>query len=215
MYKIDLHTHSIVSHDGGISFRTYERLLKEKRLDYIAVTDHNSIEGARRLAQTLGEKIIVGEEIKSTEGEITGLFLTEAVSAGLNVQETVARIKEQGGLIYIPHPFERQRHGLNAQALNKIAADIDIMETFNARGWFRGQFARALSFAQTNNLSMASSSDAHCFLGIPSAFSIVDQPITKDNLAAQLHQSKQHQHYASPLSYLCPTINRFRSHQLS
>lgn len=95
MPKIDLHTHSIASKDGAITADDYERMLETGLLDYIAVTDHNRIDFAAELHAKLGEKIIVGEEIKTTEGEIIGLYLTEAIPALLTPEETVQRIKEQ------------------------------------------------------------------------------------------------------------------------
>src|SRR6266702_4633076 len=111
-YKVDLHSHSIISYDGGIAPREYERLLNTNVLDVIAITDHNEISLAQMLHKQLGEKIIVGEEIGTADGEIIGLFLQEKIAPGGTALETVAQIVLQGGLIYIPHPFEVFRKGL-------------------------------------------------------------------------------------------------------
>src|SRR4051812_4619386 len=113
MFKIDLHTHSVESKDGGISFEQYAHALSTNRLDVIAITDHDTIDFATHAQTELGDRIIVGEEIMSTGGEIVGLYLKEAVKAGLSPLETVKQIREQGGLVYVPHPFETVRKGLH------------------------------------------------------------------------------------------------------
>ena len=100
MIKIDLHTHSVGSPDGGITLEEYARLLDDKVLDMIAVTDHDSIEQALVIQNKLGPRIIIGEEITSLEGEIIGLFLNQKVEPGLTAKKTVQAIKSQGGLVY-------------------------------------------------------------------------------------------------------------------
>ncbi|MDA1317355.1 MAG: hypothetical protein O3B87_05045, partial [bacterium] len=102
-YKIDLHTHSVLSHDGGISELEYKSVLDAHILDFVAITDHNQIEFALQMHEQFPEKIIVGEEIKTNEGDIIGLFLTKLISPGLSSKKTVELIKDQDGLVYIPH----------------------------------------------------------------------------------------------------------------
>src|SRR5882757_5862760 len=99
MIKIDLHTHSVASPDGSLTAVHYQRALG--RLDVIAVTDHNRIDFAQKLQTELGERIIVGEEITTLEGEIVGLYLQTLIPAGLSVVETVRQIHAQGALVYI------------------------------------------------------------------------------------------------------------------
>ncbi len=102
MFKIDLHTHSSASPDGGITPQQYAHVLATNQLDLIAVTDHNRIDTALELHRALGDRIIVGEEIMTTSGEIIGLYLEKPVSAGLSPDETISQIKQQGGIVYIP-----------------------------------------------------------------------------------------------------------------
>src|SRR5882757_1674551 len=128
MYKIDLHTHSTASQDGSLRLDDYHKILKQGGLNYIAVTDHNTIEQALELQRTLAEHIIVGEEITTLEGEVIGLYLSKLVPAGLSAKQTVQAIHEQGGLVYIPHPFETVRKGLSLEALDAIAQQVDIVE---------------------------------------------------------------------------------------
>src|SRR5580658_33632 len=104
MLKIDLHTHSVASPDGGIMADKYRECLELGKLDYIAITDHNSIDFALNLRTEFERKIIVGEEILTSEGEIIGLFLSELVPPNLSPIETIELIKRQGGLVYVPHP---------------------------------------------------------------------------------------------------------------
>ncbi|MCA9330415.1 PHP domain-containing protein, partial [Candidatus Saccharibacteria bacterium] len=117
MYKVDLHTHSQASPDGGITAEQYAHVLSTGLLDMIAITDHNSIAYAQEVQKQLGDKIIVGEEIMTNDGEIVGLFLTQVIEPGLSAQETCRRIKAQHGLVYIPHPFETVRKGLHPEKL--------------------------------------------------------------------------------------------------
>src|SRR6266852_4695389 len=106
MCKVDLHTHSQASLDGGLSAADYHNMLaQDNGLQCVAVTDHNSIAFAQKLQAELGERIIVGEEITTAEGEIIGLYLKKTVPGGRSLAETVRSIKEQDGLVYVPHPF--------------------------------------------------------------------------------------------------------------
>src|SRR6266704_2205886 len=148
-YKIDLHTHSIISQDGGITAAQYEKLLQSGELDCIAITDHNETSFARIMHKKLGDRIIIGEEIDTFEG------------GGIGLDEAIASIKHQGGLVYLPHPYEKFRKGLRHSSVERIATDIDIVEVFNGRGRFRGKPTLAQQFALKNNLAQAASSDAH------------------------------------------------------
>ena len=158
-YKVDLHTHSIISHDGGITAAQYEKILQSGALDCVAITDHNETSFGRILQKKLGDRIIIGEEISTTAGEIIGLFLKETIPGGISIDEAIASIKHQEGLVYIPHPFEKFRKGLQQSTMDRIVTDIDIIEVFNGRGRFRGKPARAEKFAQQNALVQAASSD--------------------------------------------------------
>ncbi len=109
MFKVDLHTHSVASPDGGLTAQDYLQFLEKKDLQVIAITDHDTITFASDLQAQLGVRIIVGEEITTTEGEIIGLFLSKGIPPGLSPEETIHRIRRQNGLVYIPHPFETVR----------------------------------------------------------------------------------------------------------
>jgi predicted metal-dependent phosphoesterase TrpH len=210
-YKIDLHTHSIISYDGGITPKEYERLLQTKVLDVIAITDHNEISLAQQLHKKVGEQIIVGEEISTKDGEIIGLFLQEKVGPGESVGETISEIVQQGGIVYVPHPFEVFRKGLKQEQLEKVAEKLDVIEVFNGRGRWRNKNKLASAFAQKYTLATAASSDSHGHTGIGWTYSIVDQFPTKKNICALLHKGMLKQHYAPLISYLDPMINKIKN----
>ena len=184
--KIDLHTHSIASPDGGLTLANYRKALETGTLDYIAITDHNTIVFALEAQRELGERIIVGEEITAKEGEIIGLYLKEAIPAGLSVAETVAAIKAQNGLVYIPHPFETVRKGLPRRVLDTIANDIDIIEVFNGRALLPHRSRQARKWAGEHTVSGAASSDAHGNRGWGRTFSILGAAPSRSNLVTLL-----------------------------
>jgi len=211
MYKIDLHTHSIISHDGGITKKQYIRLLEDSSLDCIAITDHNETSFARSLHRELGSKIIVGEEIKTLDGEIIGLFLTKTIPPGKTARETVNEIHLDGGLVYIPHPFETKRYGLQQDAIDQIIKDVDIVEVFNARGILRGKPEKANRLATQEKLSMAASSDAHCKIGIGSSYSIIRKFPDSKSLTKLLRKGVLEKKYAPFVSLLCPSVNKIKN----
>lgn len=210
MIKIDLHTHSIISPDGGISEFEYTKILEKKILDYIAITDHNETKFAQKLKERLGKQIIVGEEITTTDGEMIGLFLKTTISAGLSALETAKKIHEQGGLVYIPHPFETIRQGIQKDVLEAMTDHIDIMEIFNGRGKWRGKAKEAEIFSQQFHVSPAASSDAHGYKGVGKTFSLIGEIPTKQNLVQLLHRGKPEKVYAPWISFFYPSINTIK-----
>lgn len=209
-YKLDLHTHSIISHDGGITADQYSQLLEKGILDVIAITDHNETRLAFEMAEKFGEKIIVGEEISTKEGEIIGLFLSKTIPGNLTAKEVIKQIREQEGIVYIPHPFEVLRQGLKIETLQTIIHDIDIVEVFNARGRWRGKSNQAMEFSQKNNKIAASASDSHCYMGMGSSFCVVNEIPTKKTLINLLTKGELHKQFAPFFTYLCPAINKIK-----
>ena len=175
MIKVDLHTHSVASRDGGIRPQQYMKVLQEGKLDCIAITDHNATELALRLQHDLGERIIVGEEISTGQGEIIGLFLQETIKPGQSAQATAQRIKDQGGLVYIPHPFETLRAGITEATLERIADLVDIVEVHNARAVFQNKGPKAVTWAAMNNKARACSSDAHGVKALGHTYCLLDK----------------------------------------
>ncbi len=188
----------------------YSSILAAGQLNYIAITDHEEIRNAVSLRNKIGDQIIIGEEILSLGGEIIGLYLSERIPAGLSVGETISSIKEQDGLVYIPHPFELGRHSLNKADLEQHHSGIDIVEAFNSRGWGRGKYNMAVEFARVYNIVVASSSDAHGQSGLGTAYTELAEPPTRTNLLGQLAQAHLVMEYSPLSAYLYPTINRWK-----
>ncbi|HSX45240.1 MAG TPA: PHP domain-containing protein [Candidatus Saccharimonadales bacterium] len=182
MFKVDLHTHSTASPDGGISIDHYQKAIDEKLLDVVAITDHNQIEFALKIKKLLGDHAIVGEEIMTTEGEIIGLFLSQIIPPGLSPQETVQQIKAQKGLVYIPHPFETIRHGLHPEIIESLVEQIDIIEIYNGRAFAQDRSSQAVVFAKLNQLIGVASSDAHGYLGLGKTYTGVSHMPDNVNL---------------------------------
>ena len=162
MLKVDLHMHTHFSHDSGAPAKSIVDRCLKTGLNYIAVTDHNTIKGALEVQSLAPFPVIVGEEIKSSQGDIIGLFLQEEVPKGLSPMETVEAIKGQGGLVMVPHPFDRFRpSAIKFGALEEILPHIDIMESFNAHDLLMRDNDRAGTFTREHGLVAAAVSDAH------------------------------------------------------
>lgn len=208
MFKVDLHSHSTTSPDGGITPEQYTELLSDGTLDYIAVTDHNSIDMALRLHKLLGDKIIIGEEIMSMDGEIIGLFLTKKVEPGQSASDTIQAIRAQKGVVYIPHPLETFRKGLPEKTLNENLAFIDVVEVYNGRAVAQNRGPEATVWARLNHKPTAAASDAHGQKGVGTAYTVLSEKPTRQNLV-KLLTTGRHTMRRPPLhTLLYPKINR-------
>ncbi len=201
MYRVDFHTHSKASPDGGLTQDQYDKALREGLIDCVAVTDHNRIDNAVALQQALGEsRVIVGEEIMTSVGEIVGLFLKKPVLANLTPLATVKAIKAQGAFVYIPHPFETVRHGLSTKALEEISDYVDIVEVHNGRAWLQNRGPRAAAWAKLHHKLRTASSDAHGYRGLGSGITLLEEIPTRDTLLQLLstaHLSTKRPHLRS------------------
>ena len=166
----DLHMHTSSSPDCSIEVDELLDHAEEIGLGAIAVTDHNVFGGAAEaVAQARSRKLIVipGEEIKTDgQGEVIGLFLEKEIPRGLSFADTIAAIHEQGGLVYVPHPFDRLHSIPDAATMRRHLAEIDVFEAYNARLVFEAFNDEALRFARKYNLTMGAGSDAHVLQGV-------------------------------------------------
>lgn len=210
MYKVDLHTHSVSSHDGGITAAQYKQAIRSKVIDVVAITDHNSISFAQALKQELGPSIIVGEEIMTSGGEIIGLFLSQRVPAGLTPRQTIKHIKDQGGFVYIPHPFETVRKGLHPVILDEIIDFVDIIEICNGRAFFQNKSQQAVVWGRVNNKLGAASSDAHGVRGLGTTYTSTPEKPTQANLLELLKSGVPITARPSVRALLYPKVNRLR-----
>jgi predicted metal-dependent phosphoesterase TrpH/glycosyltransferase involved in cell wall biosynthesis len=166
----DLHLHTAWSNDCTVETADLLDHAESEGLSAIAITDHNVFGGALEavdLARDRKLTVIPGEEIKTDgQGEVIGLFLEEEIPRGLSFADTLAAIKEQGGLVYLPHPFDRLHTVPDPSTLHAHLADLDVFEVYNARLLFEGHNEEALRFARKYNLTMGAGSDAHVLQGV-------------------------------------------------
>jgi Glycosyltransferase Family 4/PHP-associated/PHP domain len=167
---IDLHMHTDWSHDCSIPAEELVDHAEAIGLDGIAVTDHNAFGGALEAVELAGDRdliVIPGEEVKTdNQGEVIGLFLEEEIPRGLSFADTLAAIREQGGLVYVPHPFDRMHAIPDPATLHRHLAEIDVLEVYNAR-LLRDSFNdEALRFARKYRLLQGAGSDAHVLQGV-------------------------------------------------
>ena len=162
LLRVELHAHTSASPDCRLKPHRLVEVLAERGIDALAVTDHNTMDGAFALAELQAIPLILGEEIKSTEGDIIGLFLRQPIERDLSPAETVRAIKEQGGLVLVPHPFDSlRRSALGQPAIESILADIDVLEVFNGRTIRDRDNATAGAFARDHGLAASVGSDSH------------------------------------------------------
>jgi predicted metal-dependent phosphoesterase TrpH len=209
-FKVDFHTHSEASPDGALSAIDYRRALEKNKLDCIAVTDHNDISMAKKMHEAFGERIIIGEEITTLEGEIIGLFLKEVVRPHMSAIETVKAIHKQGGLVYVPHPFETVRSGLTLESLDRIAGEVDIIEIHNGRAVFQDKSQKALDWAASHNVVGAASSDAHGVSGWGKTFTLLAEMPTRKTLLELLKEATFKRGFPGVRGISYPKYNRLR-----
>ena len=186
---VDLHCHTNASFDSLSKPEDVVRAAAERGLTHLAITDHDRIDGAlaARAAAPDGLAVIVGEEIRTTDGDLVAVFLAEAVPPGLSAADTIARVREQGGLVGIPHPFDRLRGSLlRDESRTDIVGDVDWIEAYNARLVGRGN-ERAAELALERGVPGISVSDAHSIMEVGIAYSAMEgDPSTPEGLQAAL-----------------------------
>jgi PHP domain/Glycosyltransferase Family 4 len=173
LIDVDLHMHTDHSYDCATPVEVLLASAREQGLGAIAVTDHNEISGALEAAAQAGAsgnlKVIVGEEVKTAqEGEVIGLFLEERIPRGLSLAETVAEIKRQGGIVYVPHPFDRMHSVPDYEHLLEILDDVDAIEVFNPRVAIGAFNEEAVRFAAKYRVTAGAGSDSHVAQGLGS-----------------------------------------------
>jgi predicted metal-dependent phosphoesterase TrpH len=159
--RADFHNHTHYSPDSILSPRAFVREARRRGLTTAAITDHNTIRGALVARELADFPVIIGEEVKTTDGEILGLFLSEDVPRDLPASETIARIKHQGGIVGVPHPFDSLRSALLEDVMLGLIDQIDFIEALNARMVFSAHNDKARTFARERGLPVSAGSDAH------------------------------------------------------
>jgi predicted metal-dependent phosphoesterase TrpH len=173
LIEVDLHMHTDHSPDCATPVRVLLETARDRGLGAIAITDHNEVSGAleaRRIAAEMGDiEVIVAEEVKTAEqGEVIGLFLEEKIPRGMTMAETIAAIRAQGGLVYVPHPFDRFHSVPDYEHLLEMVEEIDILEVFNPRVALTSFNEEAERFARKYRIVPGAGSDSHVAQGLGS-----------------------------------------------
>jgi len=167
-----MHSHTMWSGDSTTTPDELADAVAESGIDVLCLTDHQAIRGALELQHRLGCRVVVGEEMRTHSGELIGLFLTDKVPAGMTAVDTAEAIRAQGGLVYLPHPFDPMRRNITVQALEELRDRrlIDAIEVLNAKTSLPSLNRRAADFAVDAGIAAGAGSDAHVPLALGAAF---------------------------------------------
>ncbi|HEX4979830.1 MAG TPA: PHP-associated domain-containing protein [Acidimicrobiales bacterium] len=170
--RVDMHLHTMWSGDATTTPDELREAVAESAVDVLCITDHNAVAGAEKLREELGCRVVVGEEIRSGQGELIGLFLTDRIPLGLHATEVARRVRDQGGIVYVPHPFDPLRRCLAEETLYDLAerGALDAVEALNAKVSLASLNRRAADFAAEFDLAAGAGSDAHEPSAIGAAF---------------------------------------------
>jgi predicted metal-dependent phosphoesterase TrpH len=218
---VDLHCHTSASFDSLANPAAVARAAATRGITHLAITDHERIDGAlaARDAAPEGLTVIVGEEVRTADGDLIALFLDAAIPPGLSGPETVAAVREQGGLVGIPHPFDRFRGSmLRDPRLESMAELVDWVEVHNARVVASGGNAAAAAFAERLGLAGVAVSDAHSVIEVGVAYTAIDgDPSTPEGLRAALATAEivpgRASYLVRALTPMAKAINRARGNR--
>ncbi|MDH4269646.1 MAG: PHP domain-containing protein [Dehalococcoidia bacterium] len=215
MIKADLHIHTCYSIDCLTPLERIIARCLELGIDCVAVADHNTITGALKLRQIAPFRVIVAEEIATTAGEIMGLFLSEGIRQGLSAQETISRIRDQGGLVAIPHPFGRSLFRRdNVLTSMEILSQVDIIEAFNSRTPFSSSIRRAATLTKERGKAASAGSDAHTLGEIGRAYVEMSEFDGPDDFLSSLAKGQIFGRKSSYLAHLASTWAKISNHIL-
>jgi predicted metal-dependent phosphoesterase TrpH len=213
--RADFHSHSHYSRDSVINPHVFIDTCVRKGVDCIAVTDHNEIEGAfviRKLAAKEGKlKVLIGEEVKTSEGEIIGLFLKEWVPRDMSPEETVRAIHDQGGLAVIPHPYDIFRRSvLTDDAIERVKLQVDAIEGFNCRNILARHDQKASTLADSIAKPRTLGTDSHSSWEIGGAALELDDFETPQDLLRSLQGGRIVGRRSLPMVHWISTYAKIR-----
>ena len=171
--KIDFHVHTKYSHDAVVTLEDIEAILSrsDRVVDAMAITDHNTVEGALELKKRFKDNIIIGEEVDTGEGELIGYWLSKGIEKGLGIDKTIEEIRRQGGKIAVPHPFDLfRKKRIRIKQLGNLLGRIDMFEAFNSKNFLNISDVRSKVFALENKILLTAGSDAHYKMDIGNAY---------------------------------------------
>jgi predicted metal-dependent phosphoesterase TrpH len=203
MLRVEFHCHTSFSRDCLLPPRRLVECCAGKGIDRVVVTDHNSIAGALAARQIDPERVIVGEEIMTTQGELLASFVEEEIPGGLSPHESIARLRQQGAFISVAHPFDALRKGSwREDHLVEILPLVDAIEIFNSRCMRPGQNRSARRFAQKHGLSGTVGSDAHTCWELGRATLMLSPFATADELRQVVGEGRPVTRWSPPWIHL-------------
>ncbi len=210
--KADLHMHTSFSPDSLMPPARMVQRCVATGLTCIAVTDHNTLRGALEVRRLAPFTVIVGEEIKTSAGELVGLFLREEVPRGLSPEETAQRVHRQGGLVALPHPFDRFRRSvMTAQGREEVRPYVDIVEVFNARNTLQEANRRAVALAEEWGVLGSAVSDSHTPWELGRTYmELPEFDGTAEGFKAALAQAHLVTRPITPLIHVLTTLTKLR-----
>ncbi|RMF30534.1 MAG: PHP domain-containing protein [Chloroflexi bacterium] len=210
IWRVELHAHTIYSRDCLVTPEQIIAACRRKGIHRIVITDHNTIAGALRARELAPAMVIVGEEIMTTQGELLAFFVEEEVPPGLPPQETITRLRAQGAVISVSHPYDRLRKGAwREEDLRAIIEQVDALEVFNARCIFPSDNARALALAQHHDRLQTVGSDAHTTRELGRALIEVPPFDGPESFKAALAQARLHTRLSSPFIHFASTYAKW------
>ncbi len=188
--KALIHIHTNYSPDSDVTLSTLEAYAKREGVDCLAVTDHDTIEGAQALAGSSDLQVIVGEEVTTRDGHLIGLFLEERIRPEMSALDTARAIREQGGLVLAPHPFVKAFGCGLGETVFEIADLLDAVEVNNAQNFFSAPDHRAEAFAEERGLPKYVGSDSHLAMSIAPCFQMMPTFSGRDDFLDSLRQAE-------------------------
>jgi predicted metal-dependent phosphoesterase TrpH len=199
MLKADLHIHSQYSFDSRNALEDIVKRCQETGINCVAIADHGTAEGGLRLQKIAPFPVIVAEEILTPAGEIMGMFLQETIETKIPLEDAIKRIKAQGGLVNVPHPFDKyNRDGLGKIIMEQHIDDVDIIEVFNARSPLPSNSRQSLKFATKHGKPGSAGSDSHTIAEIGRTYIEIPEFKTKEEFLISLKKGKIHGHMSGP-----------------
>jgi predicted metal-dependent phosphoesterase TrpH len=210
LLRADLHVHTCYSKDCTTRLDQIIVDCLKKEINCLAIADHGTTEGARKLKEIAPFPVIIAEEILTPKGEIMGMFLSENIPNRITVADAIKNIRSQGGLVCIPHPGDNIRSSaFNIEDLKQIIDQVDIIEIFNSRNCFASTNNRAKNIAQQYEKLGSAGSDAHILQEIGNACIEMPEFSSKDEFLKSLSQGNIIGHLANPFVHVLSTRNKF------